>query len=139
MDVTDAIARVQALWANISGVRAAPAEPPEKLDPFPIAITFERTGALDLAKMYSGSFASQTGTIWSELHIARQDNLALAVRAALPYRVPFLRALQGDSNLNSSVFVVNAVRWTFMPMEWNGLATVGYRFELDYTLELTPS
>lgn len=139
MDVTTAIARVQTLWTNISGVRAAPAEPPDQLDPFPIAITYERTGTLNLAEMYTGSFAPQTAVLWSELHIARQDNLALAVRAAMTYRVPFLRALQADPNLNSSAFVVNAVRWTFMPMEWNGLPTVGYRFELECLLELTPS
>lgn len=138
-DVTEAIGRIQDLWLSIEGIRAAPDEPPERLDPFPIAITFERTGVVDLTKNYSHAFAPESGSIWSELHIARQDNLSLAVKAAYPFRVQFLRALQGDPDLADFVMLVKQIRWTFMPMEWNGLPTIGYRFELDFDTELAPS
>lgn len=138
MDVTSAINRVQALWLTVSGVRAAPAEPPEKLDPLPMAVTFEHSGELDVAPMYAGSFAPQTGTLWSELHVSRAD-LPRAIRSGMSFRDEFLRALQADPNLNGTIMIISPVRWTFLPMEWNGIQTVGYRFEIDFSSELTPS
>ncbi len=137
-DITQAISRIQDDWLSITGIRAAPDEPIEKLDPFPIAITFERFGEMNNEMMYSGSFAPTTGTIWSELHIQRV-HLPLSVREAMSYRTAFLRKIQDDENLNSFMMLVRRVRWTFMPMEWNAIPTVGYRFEFDYITEIQPS
>ena len=136
MDVTSAINRIQALWLTVPGVRAAPNEPPDKLDPFPIAVTFERTGALDVSDMYSGTFSKQTGTIWSELHVLRTD-LARAVRMAMTFRNALLDTLRDDPTLNNNVMLITAIRWTFGPLQWNGIDTTGYRFEIDVVLELT--
>lgn len=136
-DVTAAVAQIQDLWLEIPGVRAAPDFPPDKADPFPIAITFERFGEMDNARMYSASFAPTTGTIWSELHIQRAT-LPLAVKTAMSFRDAFLRKLQGDPNLDSFLMLVTRIRWTLQPMMWNGIETTGYRFELDYSSELLP-
>lgn len=138
MDVTSAINRIQDLWLTIAGVRAAPDEPPEKIDPLPIAITYERSGEVDIAKPHSGSFAEQRGTIWSELHVQRAD-LPRAIRSTMTFREAFLRKLQADPTLNGTIMLVNPVRWTFLALEWNGVQTVGYRFEIDFQLELTPA
>lgn len=137
-DITEAVGRIQELWLEVPGVRAAPDYPPEKLDPFPIAVTFERFGELDNAQMYSGSFAPTRGTIWSDLHIQR-TSLPLSIKAAMSFRDAFLRKLMGDPDLADFVMVVRTVRWTLQPLEWNGIPTTGYRFELDFVTEMQPS
>lgn len=137
-DVTAAVAQVQALWLEIPGIRAAPDFPPDKADPFPCAITFERFGEMDNARMYSHSFAPVVGTIWSELHIQRA-NLPLAIKTAMSFRDAFLRKLQGDPDLGDFLMLVKTIRWTLQPMMWNGIETTGYRFELDYVNELVPN
>lgn len=137
MDITNALTRIQAIWKDVEGVRAAPNEPPETPEPFPIAITYERSGELDPANSFSDTWGEQTGVIWSELHIQR-GNLPLGVRAALTYRDPFLRALLADPDLNDKVMIIDSVKWTFQPMKWGGIDTIGYRFEISVQLELAP-
>lgn len=135
MDVTGAINKIQDIWLNISGIRAAPDTPPEGLIIFPIAITYERSGEMFPNEPHSGNFSQQNGVIWSELHLARKD-LPRDVAQALTFRNAFLDGLRDDPDLTDSVMIITRVAWTSETMQWAGIDTIGYRFEVEFGLEL---
>lgn len=136
MDITDAINYVQDLWLTISGVKAAPDVPPESINQFPIAVTYEQSGNVVISDMYSGSWGEETGVIVSELHLTRQ-NLPTAVGAAMAYRNAFLNKLRAAPNLNGTVMMIERLEWQFGKLEYGEIETLGYKFEIGVKLELT--
>ena len=135
--VTTAINFIQSQFAAIPGIRAAPNEPLDKIDPFPCVLTFEQSGTVDLEEPYSSSYGPQTAVIVSELHIQRTD-LPRNIRQAMTFREAMLRVIMNNPNLGNAVIVAKRARWTLGPMNWNGIDTIGYKFEIDLQLELSP-
>jgi len=138
MDITNAIERVQALWADVPGVRSAQNQLLDSVSQFPTALTFEGSGSLNIGEMYSGTWSDEKDTIVSVLLLARKD-LPRDTDKATPLRKAFLRALQADPNLGGEVMIIQSIRWTFGPIVWTpDLSYIGYRFEIDCALELEP-
>ena len=138
MDVTSAVEYIQDLALTITGIRTAPDEPPGSIAQWPALITYERNGSVRLDAMHSGTWGAQHGTIVSELHVPRKD-LPRDVRTVMSYRESFLRKLQNDPGLGTTAMIVREVRWLIGPMNWGEMETVGYRFEIEIDLELSPS
>lgn len=137
MDITSAINAVQAIWLTISGIKAAPDTPPESINQFPFAVTYEGTGTVYLDDMYSGTFARQTATIISELHLTRQ-NMPTAVASAMAYRNSFLDALRDNPTLSGAVMMIPQVSFQFGKLEYGeDNPTLGYQFTISVDLELT--
>ncbi len=137
MNVNNAIAEIQTKALAISGIRMAPDAPPEQLNVFPFWVTYERLGRLPVNEL-PREWANQTVTLFSELHVSR-TLLTRAITSALGYRDLFLKKLLQDPNLGGDVMIVDEVRWTFGRLEWGGVETIGYRFELDLSVELLAS
>jgi hypothetical protein len=139
MDIDLAIAHVQDLWTEIHGIRSAPSAPPESINEDPIAITYEKSGTAAMDKGWS--WGAQTGIIWSELHVSRQD-LAQTIKRLAAFRNLFLRKIWNDPNLGGTVMIVRTVSWEMGPDTWgeeNPVSTMRYRFVLEVELELSPT
>lgn len=134
MDVNSAIAEIQTKALSLTGIRMAPPTPPEQLNVFPFWVTYERLGRLPVNDL-PRDWATQSCTLYSELHVAR-TLLDRAITSAMGYRDLFLKKLLQDPNLGGDVMIVDEVRWTFGRLEWGGLETIGYRFEIDLVVEL---
>lgn len=136
-DITSAINYVQDLWLEISGIKAAPDTPPEVLNQFPFAVTFEQSGSAKIDKNFnSTTWAEQSGVIVSELHLTRQS-LPSAVAAAMAYRNLFLNKLRTNPNLNATVMAIESLSWQFGALEYGETPTIGYKFSIGVMLELT--
>lgn len=137
MDITSAIRAVQDTWLTISGIKAAPDTPPESINQFPFAVTYEGTGTVYIDDMYSETFARQTATIVSELHLTRQ-NLPTAIANAMAYRNSFLDALRDNPTLSGTVMMITQISFQFGKLEYGeDNPTIGYQFTISADLELT--
>jgi len=137
MDITSAIRAVQDTWLTISGIKAAPDTPPESINQFPFAVTYEGTGTVYIDDMYSDTFARQTATIVSELHLTRQ-NLPTAIANAMAYRNSFLDALRDNPTLSGTVMMITQISFQFGKLEYGeDNPTIGYQFTISADLELT--
>ena len=135
MTIEAAIADLQASLLSLSGMKAAPAAPTEGTGAFPFAVSYERVGTLNIR---SASFGDDLATIFCEIHVARQS-LPQDIALAMTFRDAFLRAILADPTLGGTVSAVNQVRRTFGAMEWGGMQTIGYRFEIDVKVRLDAS
>jgi hypothetical protein len=133
MGLRTAIEKMQELTGGLVGIKAAPVNPPEGAVPFPFAVAYPRTGTL---RLQSATWSNQLHTIWVELHFGRQI-LPAAIDQALPYVELFQNAVNADPTLGGSVAVVNEVRYTFGKLEWGGVETLGWRFEVDVKIAST--
>lgn len=127
MTVGRAISELQKCALAISGMRAAPPTPTESASVYPFAVSYERAGRLALR---SSGFGDNIVTIYTEFHVSRQL-LPRAIEQAMGMRDEFIRSIIADPTLNGTVSTVQDVRWTFGRLEWGGVETIGYRFEVD--------
>ena len=133
MTIEAAIAHLQGIAGDLTGMREAPAAPPESANQFPFAICYERTGETELSTVDS---VDDTATIFLEIHVARQL-LPAAITTAMTFRDPFLEAVYADLSLGGSVSICTGVRRTFLAMIYAGVETIGYRFEIDVILPVS--
>jgi hypothetical protein len=127
MTIQAAITNLQAKALALTGVKAAPDKPPEGTGAFPFAVSYERSGTMVLR---SANFADDLATIFTEVHVSRQI-LPVAINTAMALRDPFLVSIRDDPTLGGSISTVREVRRTFGRLEWGGIETIGYRFEID--------
>ena len=132
MTLEAAIANLQAKALALPGMLAAPETPPESVDVYPFAVSYERSGSLQLR---SATFADDLATIFTEIHVSRQF-LSLAIQTAMSFRDPLLKAILADPKLGDSVSTVLAIRRTFGTLVWGDIDTIGYRFETDVKVTL---
>jgi hypothetical protein len=124
-----AIDQIQGQIMNVSGIRAAPSEPPEKLNMFPFAVCFTRSGIYQI-----GPPEVMTGlhVICIEVHVARRD-LPRDIRAAMVYAksIPnkVFSALKASSL--TAISTLGNIRYEFGPMAYGGQDTLGFRFLLE--------
>jgi len=133
MTLASAIAAVQTKAGALSGIKAAPTNPPESANQFPFAVSYPRTGRAEFA---SAGWANYFHTLFCEIHISRQL-LPQAIATALPYAELLPSAIMADPTLGGTVNEVREVRYTFGRLEWGGVDTIGFRFEIDVKLNLT--
>jgi hypothetical protein len=125
--VTNAIGVLATKLRALSGIKNAPNVPPEDAGLFPFGVAYEATGTTNAN---AEGFANDIVTIFVEVHVARVL-LGNAVLQAMAFRDPFLVALLSDPTLGGTVSTINEIRRTFGRLEWGGVETIGYRFEVD--------
>ncbi len=134
MTLEAAIANLQSKALALSGMKAAPTDPPEASSVYPFAVSYENTGSLELE---SFGFANDRAVIFTEFHVSRQM-LPLAIKTALSLRDPFLKAIMADPTLGGAVStVVSPVLRAFGRLEWADTPTIGYRFMTTVKILLT--
>jgi len=132
-----AIEAVQSTISAITGVAAAPAAPTDAPSgQWPISIAFPRLGE------FSGGGNAQTvgyHTIVVQLHYARAD-LARAYATIVPYLESIIEALHADVTLGATVTTISdTIGYEFGAMEWAGLNTIGWQFEIPVKIRYTAS
>lgn len=126
MTLAAAIADIQSKALTLSGIKAAPVNPPESANVFPFVVSYARSGEF----APGAGWANFHHTIYTELHVSRQI-LSVAIETVLPYAESFAGVILADPQLSGTVQEVRAVRYTFGRLNWNGIDTIGYRFEID--------
>lgn len=125
--IADAIIGIQAIVATVTGIREAPSEPPEQLATFPFSVCYPGSGEFE--ELTSGCMDGQH-TIRLELHVARK-NLRSDYLDLIDFveTIPF--ALLNDKTLGGTVDINERIRYSFEPLGWNGMETIGWRFEIQ--------
>lgn len=127
----DSIDRIQAVVGNLSGIRGAPDEPPEKISAFPFALCYAKSG---LYKCGPAGPTKMTGlhTLVLELHVARKD-LPRDVALAMAYAKSIPNALYKDFLAGTLVGVEAfvGISYAFGPLWWGGQNTLGFTFTLE--------
>lgn len=127
--------QVATYLSTLSGIRAAPAKPPEKLDPLPMAVTYAREGVWEF-----GAAGVKRGlhVIVVDIHVARKD-LPKDVDAAMNFSdsVPNLLMLKNQNDRtasggwNGTISTFERITYFFGPMKWADLDTLGFRFRVE--------
>jgi len=137
----DAVAALQFLIGQIDGLRGAPTDPPEKITAFPFAVAFPTDG-----EWAFGDESYDTGlhTIVLQIHTARKD-LPRDVAAIIPYGELVREKLRGgtnginillpDSAGSATVDTIDGLRYTFGKLNYEGIPTIGWSFEVDIKIE----
>lgn len=131
MTVQAAIERLQVHAGNCTGVKAAPADPPDNLSAFPFAITYLERGQLLAESSASGR---DLHTIITEFHVNR-TLLPAAIRTAIAFIEEFGDLLRNDPTLDGSCDTIpmNAaenVSYEFGRLEYGSIQTLGIRFRI---------
>lgn len=126
MTLSVAIAEIQDIAREIHNIKDAPVLIPEGEPSFPFAISYPRTGTLDL----EAGQKKGLHTIFTEIHMSR-GLLGTAVEQVLNIMVNFESALLGNVTLSGAVdTIVFPIKYTFGRLEWGNTATVGIRYEI---------
>ena len=134
--VGDACSALQAKALALTGVKAAPAKPPEAMHQFPFAVCYPyQPGRLELVSYGLGTWIQ---TIRLELHGMRV-NLPADVALMAPFGQAMLEAILDDPTLGGVTEVLE-VRPAFGVLSWNGQENVhiGWAFDIDVKFNLTP-
>lgn len=129
MTVEAAVLDLQSKLLALSGMKAAPDYPPETAAPFPFGVSYEASATTEMGS-FTYPLMDDRATIISEIHVSRVI-LPKAIKLAYQFRDLFLEAILDDGNLSDSVAGVTEIRRTFGRLEWGGIETIGYRFEID--------
>ncbi len=133
MTLQSAINAIQGVVSGVNGIRAAPDYPPDKMEVFPFAIAYARTGVFNAAPVGAGKGLH---TVVIEVHVARKD-LARDVQAAMVFSDAIPLALLADTTLGGTVSTFARVRYEFGPMAYGGMATIGWKFFVEEIKLLT--
>lgn len=132
MAIKDVVQNVQGKWRTLAGILSAPDTPPENANVFPFAVTYERAGRI---QPQSYGWSQDFITVFSELHVS-QTMFQEAIVIAQSYKDDFTKLFISDPSLGKTVSTVREIRYTFGRLEWNGIQTIGYRFEIDAKVNL---
>ena len=134
MSLEGAIDQLQAIARGLAGIKSAPDDPPEQASAFPFAVTYPSSGDWDGSS--SGEILTrESHALTCEIHLGRSASLPSAIAQAIPYHDLFLAAIRADSNLNDEVEVIETGGYTFGPMQWANIDTIGYRFTVNVRIE----
>jgi len=115
----------------LSGVRAAPDYPPDKIDPFPFVVVYPASGTWEF-----GVAGEKLGlhVLAVELHVARKD-LPRDMQKALDFgdRVPnlLMSKLHNDNKWNGKIDAFGRITYTFGTLGWNGISTLGFKWLVE--------
>ena len=129
---TDIVTQLQRYASTLPGMRQAPAKIPETANEFPFAVTILRRGDWQIAP--AGVMASLPATFATQIHLARRDAPEDYSRAT-PLGPLYAETLWTNPTLAGLVSTINAVRGRFVFLEYGGVATIGWDFEIDAKVE----
>ena len=132
--IVGAVANIQAKALSLTGILAAPANPPEGSGVLPFSVCYPRSGELESG---SAGWGNGLHTLVCELHFSRV-NLPAAVATATPFIESFMAKLANDPTLGGTVSTVrNNIRYTFGKLEWGTDENIGIQFEIDIKISQT--
>ena len=132
MGLQAAIDDVQNTVAGLTGIRAAPHEPPESLNVYPFCVAYAGSGSWEY-----GPMGDKKGiqNIVLELHVARKD-LARDIAAAMAYCESIPNAIMADPTLGGTVNTISGpIVYTFGALSWAGTDTLGFRWTIPVKLQ----
>ena len=122
-----AIADVQGTVGALTGIREGPTYPGDKLPPLPSSFCFASSGEW---KQQPAGYRTGLHTITLQIHWDRKD-LARDVTKAMGFCETIPNAIMADPTLGSTVStVVDPITYTFGMMEWAGMQTIGWSFNI---------
>lgn len=124
----DAIKGVQDIVGAVSGIRAAPDEPPANMSMFPFAVAYASEGEWEMGAIGTDKGLHQ---IVVEVHVTPNTNLARSIATAMPYGDLVGLALLADPTLGGAASTFGGVRYKFGVMRYGGKETMGWRFFLE--------
>lgn len=134
----DAVAAVARLVGTVPGLRGSPSQPPEKITEFPFAITTPGNGEWQVR---SKGYMVGLHTIGVWIHMSRED-LPRKVQTVTPFGELVAAVLLHSDNTslpdaagNPTASAILALRYTFGPLGYVTVPTMGYAFELDIKIE----
>jgi len=128
MSLSGAIARLQVHSGALSGVKEAPAVPPESANQFPFAVAYPAEGHWQrITDTKKGLH-----TVLVEFHCDRSI-LPLAVAQATAFVEAYPNLILNDPTLNGQVDTIlmdsgTPIKYEFGWLEWGSIRTVGVRF-----------
>jgi hypothetical protein len=127
-----AILAVQDIIGAIPGIRNAPDYPPDALNAFPFAVCYVSSGTWQF-----GPADDRKGlhTITLQVHWARKD-LARDVAKAMVLAETIPDALLRNPTLAGTVdTIVQPIAYTFGPLAWGGVDTIGFDFKIPVKIQ----
>lgn len=131
-ELYDVVKQVQIIVRAISGIKGAPADPPETASVYPFAVSFLSEDRIEA----SPGCYTHMATIVLELHCTRV-NLPIDIQTIMPYADSIPAAIAADTTLGSHVATV---RWPILvklqPMTYGETKTLGLRFDIPVKREV---
>lgn len=136
MTLTTAVARVQAIARQCTGVRASPAQPTESADVLPVAISWPENGTLT---PNDATFTTGLHTIRCEMHASR-DMLKDAVQKITGWAEQFPKHLAGDPTLDGAVdSIVFPVTYSVQSIQWGETPTLALVWQVPVKILAAPT
>lgn len=136
MTLEAAIRNLQTHSLSVTGIKAAPADPPDSLSVFPFALAYPEGG-----RILGGSAQFMRGIhiIIVEFHVNR-TLLPAAIATAKGYIEEYAGILLGDPTLGGEVDTIildreQNITYEFGVLEWAGVQTIGVRFHIPVKIE----
>jgi hypothetical protein len=135
MSLAGAIADIQTKALTITGIKAAPTNPPESINQLPFSVCYARS--LADTELATAGWTNAIFTIVCELHCSRQV-LPKAVAQSTPLAEALLSKIVADPTLSGTVQTVVKLRGTFGYLAWDGRDAqhLGWRIEVDVKLSI---
>ena len=129
IDLQAAIASVQTTIAAISGIRQAPATPPEDATSFPFVVAY--AGAGEFMGASPASSLKYLGSIIVDLHLARKD-LPRDVAKVMTYHTSIPNAILNDITLGGNLDMCGPVACSgLIVMQYGDQETLGLRYTIQ--------
>lgn len=135
MAIKDAVDQLQTQMRALSGINSAPELVPESADVFPFAVSYLKSGTFDLQ---SAGWGIQHAIIRSEIHVGRQL-VGKAIEIAMPFLELVSQTFIADPTIGGTVVTIEGISWEFGKLEWGGIPTIGFRWEIAVKMHLTGS
>lgn len=122
---------VQAIAAKaraITGMRAAPDNPPDSIAVYPFAVTYFFRGSWYGA---DASWGEGKATYACDVHLARTPDTGRQLETFAEMPRTLALAILSDETLGGACTSVTDVRCQFTRMGYSGIETTGYHFEID--------
>lgn len=121
MTLVTAVARVQAIARQCTGVSTAPAQPPENVEILPVSIAWPESGELT---GNDATYSRGQHVIRCEMHMPR-DILQTAVSRLTTWAEQFPKLLAGDPTLDGAVTtIVFPVTYSVQSIQWGNTPTL---------------
>lgn len=124
---------IQALAAKaraLSGIRAAPDDPPDTALAYPFAVTYFQSGSW---RGDDATWKTAPQTFAIDLYMGRYPDAGRILATYSEYPESLGQAIVSDENLTAAVTMVKEVRCRFARMNYIGIDCFGYHFEIDVT------
>ena len=130
MTIQAAVTAIQGVVENVTGIQAAPDNPPDAMLAFPFSVTYPGTGT-----WITESAGQKKGlhNLVCEIHVQDIGGLGVAYQASVGYGDTVPNALMSDPTLGGAVdTIVGEIRYTYGYLRWGSTEDqhLGWRFEI---------